>query len=65
MFIANLITRCFVLVISAPSYSVNIFVAKPMTVSTTFFFFLHTLFLQLNTESSSVGESVVLIAIFF
>lgn len=49
MFIANLITRCFVLVFDAPSYAINILVAKPMAVTATFFFFIHTL-LKLNDK---------------
>ena len=51
MFIANLITRCFVLVFDAPSYAINILVAKPMAVAATFFFFIHTL-LKLNYKKS-------------
>ena len=39
------------LVIAAPSYSVNIFVAKPMAVTATFFFFIHTL-IKLNYKKS-------------
>ena len=49
MFLANLITRCFAIFYVAPSYAVNIFVAKPMTVTATFFFFIHTL-LKLNDK---------------
>ena len=52
MFIANLITRCFVLVFDAPSYAINILVVKPMAVTATFFFFIHTL-LKLNDEKLS------------
>ena len=44
MFIANQITRCFVLVFDAPSYAINILVAKPMAVAATFFFFIHFFF---------------------
>lgn len=38
---ANKIARYITTIDSTPSYSVNIFVAKPMTVAATFFFFFH------------------------
>ena len=38
---ANKIARYITTIDSAPSYAVNIFVAKPMTVTATFFFFFH------------------------
>lgn len=53
MFIANLITRCFVLVFDAPSYSINILVAKPMAVAATSFFFIHTLLLIIELIANS------------
>lgn len=46
---ANKIARYITTIDSTPSYSVNIFVAKPMTVAATFFFFIHTL-LKLNDK---------------
>ena len=39
---ANKITRYLTTIDSTPSYAINILVVKPMTVATTFFFFLHT-----------------------
>ena len=61
MFIANLITRCFVLVIDAPSYAINILVAKPMAVAATSFFFFHiTDVLSLpNTSTLRIGMSYI------
>lgn len=47
MFITYLVARRFVLVIDAPSYAINIIVAKPIAVAATFFFFIHTL-IKLN-----------------
>ena len=44
---ANKIARYITAIDSAPSYAINILVAKPMAVSATFFFFIHTL-LKLN-----------------
>ena len=38
MFITYLVARRFVLIIAAPSYAVNVFIAKPMAVTTTSFF---------------------------
>ena len=40
---ANKIARYITAIDSAPSYAINILVAKPMTVTETFFFFIHTL----------------------
>jgi hypothetical protein len=47
------------LVIAAPSYAVNVFVAKPMTVAATSFFFFHiTDVLSLpNTSTLRIGMS--------
>ena len=44
---ANKIARYITTINSTPSYAINILVAKPMAVAATFFFFIHTLFLQL------------------
>lgn len=44
---ANKITRYLTTIDSAPSYAINIFVIKPMTVTTTFFFF-HTRYTLLS-----------------
>ena len=46
---ANKIARYITAIDSAPSYVINILVAKPMAVSATFFFFIHTL-LKLNDK---------------
>ena len=46
---ANKIARYITTIDSTPSYSVNIFVAKPMTVTATFLFFIHTL-LEFNDK---------------
>ena len=46
---ANKIERYITAIDSTPSYSVNVFVAKPTTVTATFFFFIHTL-LKLNDK---------------
>ena len=40
---ANKIARYLTTIDSAPFYSINILVAKPITVSATSFFFIHTL----------------------
>lgn len=42
---ANKIARYITTIDRTPSYAVNVFVVKPMTVAATFFFFIHTLFL--------------------
>ena len=54
---ANKIARYITTIDSAPSYSVNIFVAKPMTVTATFFFFIHTL-LKLNDKKFLINPLV-------
>lgn len=46
---ANKIERYITTIDSAPSYSINILVFKPMAVAATFFFFIHTL-LKLNDK---------------
>ena len=46
---ANKIARYITTIDSAPSYAINILVAKPITVSATFFFFIHTL-LEFNDK---------------
>ena len=46
---ANKIARYITAIDSAPSYAINILVAKPMAVAETFFFFIHTL-LKLNDK---------------
>ena len=38
---ANKVARYITTIDSAPSYAVNVFVAKPMAVAATFFFFFH------------------------
>ena len=50
---ANKIARYITAIDSAPSYSVNIFVAKPMTVAATFFLFIHTLLLLIELVSTN------------
>ena len=46
---ANKIARYITAIDSAPSYAINILVAKPMAVFATFFFFIHTL-LEFNDK---------------
>ena len=46
---ANKIARYITDIDSAPSYAINILVAKPMAVSATFLFFIHTL-LEFNDK---------------
>ena len=46
---ANKIARYITAIDSAPSYAINILVAKPMAVSATFLFFIHTL-LEFNDK---------------
>ena len=43
------IARYLTTIDSAQSYAINILVAKPMTVTATFFFFIHTL-LEFNDK---------------
>ena len=44
---ANKIARYITTIYSEQSYAANVFVAKPMAVAATFFFFIHTL-IKLN-----------------
>ena len=46
---ANKVARYLTTIDSTPSYAINILVAKPIAVSETFFFFIHTL-LKLNDK---------------
>ena len=46
---ANKVARYLTTIDSAPSYAINILVVKPIAVSATFFFFIHTL-LKLNDK---------------
>ena len=46
---ANKIARYITTIDSAPSYAINILVVKPMAVTTTSFFFIHTL-LEFNDK---------------
>ena len=48
---ANKIARYITTIYSAPSYAVNVFVVKPMTVTATSFFFLCHNLLELNDEN--------------
>ena len=41
---ANKISRYITTIDSTPSYAINILVVKPIAVSETFFFFIHTLY---------------------
>ena len=49
---ANKVARYLTTIDSAQSYAINILVVKPMAVTATFFFFIHTL-LRLNDEKLS------------
>ena len=42
---ANKVARYLTTIDSAPSYAINILVAKPITVTATFIFFIHMLLL--------------------
>lgn len=46
---ANKIARYLTAIDRAPSYAINILVAKPMAVAATFFFFIHAL-LEFNDK---------------
>ena len=46
---ANKVARYLTTIDSAQSYAINILVAKPITVSATFLFFIHTL-LEFNDK---------------
>ena len=48
---ANKIARYITTIDSTPSYAINILVAKPMTVTTTFLFLLCHKLLELNDEN--------------
>lgn len=54
---ANKIARYITTIDSAPSYSINILVFKPMAVATTFFFFIHTL-LKFDDKKLSIEPLV-------
>lgn len=54
---ANKIARYITTIGSTPSYAINILVVKPMTVTATSFFFIHTL-LKLNDEKLSIKPLV-------
>ena len=49
MYNANKVARYITTINSTPSYAINILVAKPIAVSETFFFFIHTL-LEFNDK---------------
>ena len=55
---ANKIARYITTIDSAPSYAINILVAKPMTVAATFFFFIHSL-LKLNDKKFLIKPLVL------
>lgn len=50
---ANKIARYITTIDSAPSYAINILVAKPMTVAATFFFFIHSLLLLIELVTTN------------
>ena len=50
---ANKVARYLTTIDSAPSYSINILVFKPMAVSATFFFFIHTLLLLIELVTTN------------
>lgn len=50
---ANKIARYITIIYSAPSYAINILVAKPMAVAATSFFFIHTLLLIIELIANS------------
>lgn len=54
---ANKIARYITAIESTPSYTVNIFIVKPMAVAATFFFFIHTL-LKLNDKKFLINPLV-------
>ena len=50
---ANKIARYLTAIDSTPSYAINILVAKPMAVTATFFFFIHSLLLLIELVSTN------------
>ena len=50
---ANKIARYITTIDSAPSYAINILVAKPMTVTATFFLFIHSLLLLIELVTTN------------
>ena len=50
---ANKIARYITAIDSAPSYAINILVAKPMAVAETFFFFIHSLLLLIELVTTN------------
>lgn len=55
---ANKIARYITTIDSTPSYAINILVAKPMTVPTTSFFFIHTL-LKFNNKKKLCTKPLI------
>ena len=54
----NKVARYLTTIDSAPSYAINILVAKPIAVSATSFFFIHTL-LKLNDKKFLIKPLVM------
>ena len=50
---ANKIARYITAIDSAPSYAINILVAKPMAVAETFFFFINSLLLLIELVTTN------------
>ena len=50
---ANKVARYLTTIDSAPSYAINILVAKPMAVAATFFFFIHSLLLLIELVTTN------------
>ena len=50
---ANKVARYITAIDSAPSYAINILVAKPMAVAETFFFFIHSLLLLIELVTTN------------
>ena len=50
---ANKIARYITTIDSAPSYAINILVAKPMEVDATFFLFIHSLLLLIELVTTN------------
>ena len=50
---ANKVARYLTTIDSAPSYAINILVAKPMAVAATFFFFIHSLLLIIELVTTN------------
>ena len=53
MYNANKVARYLTTIDSAPSYAINIIVAKPMAVAATFFFFIHSLLLLIELVTTN------------